>query len=55
MRQSRFTEVRVVSDLRETGRPVTEVAKRHAVGGQTVSAGWKRFGALAALHVTRRR
>jgi len=54
MRQSRFSDEKMVSILRETdGEPVTSVAKRHGVSEQTIYAWRRRFGALEACDVRR--
>jgi len=54
MRQSRFSDEKMVAILRETdGEPVTTVAKRHGVSEQTIYVWRKRFGGLEARDVRR--
>jgi putative transposase len=56
MRQSRFSDEKMVAILRETdGEPVTAVAKRHGVSEQTIYVWRKRFGGLEARDVRRLR
>jgi len=54
MRQSRFSDEKMVSILREADRePVAAVAKRHAISEQTIYAWRKRFGGFDANDVRR--
>lgn len=56
MRKSRFTDEQVVGIIREADRdPVVEVAKRHAISGQTIYTWRKRFGELRTEDVRRLR
>ena len=54
MRQSRFSDEKMVSILREADRePVAAVAKRHAISEQTIYTWRKRFGGFDANDVRR--
>jgi putative transposase len=54
MRQSRFTDEKMVSIVREADREsVSVVAKRHAISEQTIYTWRKRFGGLDANEVRR--
>ena len=56
MRQSRFSDEKMVSILREADRePVAAVAKRRAISEQTIYTWRKRFGGLQASDVKRLR
>jgi len=56
MRQSRFSEEKMVAILREADRePVSPVAKRHGISEQTIYSWRKRFGGLEAWDVRRLR
>ena len=54
MRQSRFTDEKMVSIVREADRESgSVVAKRHAISEQTIYTWRKRFGGLDANEVRR--
>ena len=54
MRQSRFTDEKMVSIVREADREsVSVVAKRHAISEQTIYTWRKRFGGFQADDVRR--
>jgi len=54
MRQSRFSDEKMVTILREADRePVAAVAKRHAISEQTIYTWRKRFGGFDASDVRR--
>jgi putative transposase len=54
MRQSRFSDEKMVTILREADRePVAAVAKRHAISEQTIYTWRKRFGGFDANDVRR--
>ena len=54
MRQSRFSDEKMVAILREADRePVAAVAKRHAISEQTIYTWRKRFGGFDANDVRR--
>jgi len=54
MRQSRFSDEKMVSILREADRePVAAVAKRHAISEQTIYTWRKWFGGFDANDVRR--
>ena len=54
MRQSRFSDERMVAVVREADREgVAVVAKRHGVSEQTIYAWRKRFGTVEATAVRR--
>ena len=54
MRQSRFTDEKMVAIMREADRePVSAVAKRHGVSEQTIYVWRKRFGGFDANDVRR--
>jgi putative transposase len=56
MKKSRFTEVQIVSMLREADRTsVSAVAKEHGVSEQTLYTWRKRFGAMETNDVKRLR